>query len=67
MTDPDLIYRCPECGAQDTFPPGLPGGPALCPHPSSRYTVRPATPGVTLTFGGTLTPPPQRREQEQAS
>lgn len=31
------VVRCPECSAEDVFPGGCPGGPALCEHPSSAY------------------------------
>lgn len=34
-----VTYRCPTCGAEGQFPTGLPGGPALCEHPSSAYLI----------------------------
>lgn len=38
------VWTCPECGSWLSFPrdEAIPGGPAICAHPSSRYVTRQA-------------------------
>ena len=43
-TEPEtlMVWRCPTCGIGEVTEPGdyPPGGPAICPHPSSHYECR---------------------------